>query len=94
MKLALTTAPRFTSAGAAPTEVSAHFRREVKKKRMTVKEENPAPIHETAPEEEALFERSSAPTIRDLRAAAKDMFTTTEEEEGPNSTPPNDKLPQ
>jgi hypothetical protein len=32
---------------------------------MTVNEENTAPIHETAPEEEALFERSSAPTIRE-----------------------------
>jgi len=41
-----------------------------------------------------LFERSSAPTIRDLRAAAKDLFTTTEAEAGPDSTPPNDKLPQ
>ena len=59
---------------------------------MTVNEENPTPIHETAPEEEALLERSSAPTVRDLRAAAKDVFTTDEEE--PDSTPPNDKLPQ
>jgi hypothetical protein len=62
----------------------------VKKKRMTVNEENPAPIHETAPEEEALFERSSAPTIRDLRAAANDLFTTTEAEAGPDSTPQNE----
>jgi hypothetical protein len=59
---------------------------------MTVNKENPAPIHETAPEKEALLERSSAPTVRDLRAAAKDLFTTTEEE--PDSAPPNDKFPQ
>lgn len=58
---------------------------------MTVNEENPAPIHETASEEKALMERSSAPTVRDLREAAKDLFTTTEEES--DSTPPNDKLP-
>jgi hypothetical protein len=66
-------------------------REKVKKKRMTVNEENPAPIHETAPEE-ALLERSSAPTVRDLRGAAKDLFTTIEE--GPDSAPPNDKFPQ
>jgi hypothetical protein len=66
----------------------------VKKKRMTVNEENPAQIHETAPEKEVLFERSSAPTIRDLRAAAKDLFTTAEAEAGPDSTPPSDKHPQ
>jgi len=66
----------------------------VKKKKMTVNEENPAPIHETAPEEEALFEKSSAPTIRDLRAAAKDLFTTAEAEVRPDSTPPNGKLTQ
>jgi hypothetical protein len=66
----------------------------VKKKRMTVNVENTAPIHETAPEEEALFEKSSAPTIRDLRAAAQDLFTTAEAEAETDSTPPNDKLPQ
>lgn len=61
---------------------------------MTVNEENPAPIHETAPEEDTLFEKSSAPTIRDLRAAAKDLFTAAEAEAGPDSTPPNDKITQ
>jgi hypothetical protein len=66
----------------------------VKKKKMTVNEENPAPIHETAPEEEALFEKSSAPTIRDLRAAAIDLFTAAEAEAGPNLPPPNGKLTQ
>jgi len=39
-----------------------------------------------------LQERSSAPTVRDLRAAAKGLFKTTEAE--PDSTPPNDGLPQ
>ena len=61
---------------------------------MTVNEENPAPIHEIAPEEEALFEKSSAPTVRDLRAAAKDLFTTAEAEAGSDSTPSNGKLTQ
>jgi len=41
---------------------------------------------------EELQERSSAPTVRDLRAAAKGLFKTTEAE--PDSTPPNDGLPQ
>jgi len=58
---------------------------------MIANEENPAPIPEAAPEE-ALLERSSAPTVRDLRAAAKDLFKTTEAES--DSTPPNDGLPQ
>jgi hypothetical protein len=60
---------------------------------MTVNEEIPAPIHEATPEEEALLERSSAPTVRDLRAAAKDLFKTIEAEAEPDSTPPNDKFP-
>ena len=54
---------------------------------MIANEENPALIQEDTPEEEALLERSSAPTVRDLRAAAKDLFKTTEAE--PDSTPPN-----
>jgi hypothetical protein len=58
---------------------------------MIANEENPAPTQEATPEEGAL-ERSSAPTVRDLRAAAKDLFKTTEAE--PDSTPPNDGLPQ
>jgi hypothetical protein len=59
---------------------------------MIANEENPAPLPEATPEEETLLGRSSAPTVRDLRAAAKDLFKTTEAE--PDSTPPNDGLPQ
>ena len=59
---------------------------------MITNKENPAPIHETAAEEEALLKKSSAPTLRDLRAAAKDRFTTIEAE--PDSTSPNEGLPQ
>jgi hypothetical protein len=61
---------------------------------MIANEKTPAPIHETASEEEALLERASAPTVRDLRSAAKDLFTTTVAKAEPDSTPPNDKLPQ
>ncbi len=60
------------------------------KKRMIADKENPAPVSEATPEEEELLERSSAPTLRDLRAAAKDLFTTIEAE--PAS--PDDRLPQ
>lgn len=67
---------------------------------MIANEENPAPIQEAAPEEgplldleeEPLLGRSSAPTVRDLRDAAKDLFTNTEAE--PASTPPDDRFPQ
>ncbi len=60
---------------------------------MIANEESPAPIYgAAAEEEEALLKRSSAPTLRDLRAAAKDLFTTIEAE--PDSTPPDDNLPQ
>jgi hypothetical protein len=59
---------------------------------MIANKDNPAPIHEATPEEEALLERSSAPTVRDLRAAAKDLFKTTEAK--PDSTSPNVGLPQ
>jgi hypothetical protein len=59
---------------------------------MTIKKETPALIDEVKPEEEALLEMSSAPTVLDLRAAAKNLFKTTEAE--PDSTPPNDGLPQ
>ena len=64
----------------------------MKKKRMTVNEETPPLINEVTPEEEELLERSSAPTVRDLRAAAKGLFKTTDAE--PDSTPPNDGLLQ
>lgn len=59
---------------------------------MISNEENLAPIHEAMPEEEALLERSSAPTLRDLRDVAKDLFTTIEAE--PDSASPNDRLPR
>jgi hypothetical protein len=59
---------------------------------MTINKETPALIDEVKPEEEALLETSSAPTVLDLRAAAKNLFKTTEAE--PDSTPPNDGLPQ
>jgi hypothetical protein len=59
---------------------------------MIANEESPASIPEATPEEETLLERSNAPTVRDLRAAAKGLFKTTEAE--PDSTPPNDGLPQ
>jgi hypothetical protein len=59
---------------------------------MTANERNPAPNHEAAMEEEELIERSSAPTVLDLRAAAKNLFKIIEAE--PDSTSPNDELPQ
>jgi len=59
---------------------------------MNANEENPARIHEATPGEEALLERSSAPTLRDLRAQAKNLFKITKAE--PDSTPPNDGLQQ
>ena len=59
---------------------------------MTVNEETPALINEVTPEEEELLERSSAPTVRDLRAASKGLFKITEA--GPDLTPPNDGLPR
>jgi len=59
---------------------------------MIANEENPALIQEDTTEEEALLERSSAPTVRDLRAAAKDLLTIIKAE--PDSTPPNDGLRQ
>jgi len=45
---------------------------------MIPNKENPGPTHETTQEEEALLERSSAPTLRDLRAWARDLLTATE----------------
>jgi hypothetical protein len=59
---------------------------------MIANEKTHAPIHEAMSEEEALLERSSAPTLRDLLEAAKDLFTTIEAE--PGSTSLNDRLPQ
>jgi hypothetical protein len=59
---------------------------------MITNDENPAPIPEETPEAEALLERSSAPTVLDLRAAAKDLLSIIEAERA--STPPNDGLSQ
>jgi hypothetical protein len=59
---------------------------------MMTNDKNPASIPEATPEEETVLERSSAPTVLDLRAAAKDLFKTTEAE--PDSTSPNNRLPQ
>jgi hypothetical protein len=61
------------------------------KKEMMADRENPAPVPEATPEEKALLERSSAPTLRDLRAAAKDSFMNNEAE--PATTSPDDRLP-
>lgn len=54
---------------------------------MIANEENPARIDEITPEEEAALERAKAPTVRDLRAAAKDLFTMIEEQ--PDKTWPS-----
>jgi len=56
---------------------------------MIANEERPALVSEATPEEEALLERSSAPTLRDLRAGAKDLFTNIEAET--DSTSPDDR---
>jgi hypothetical protein len=56
---------------------------------MIANKENPEPIHEGAPEEDTLLERSSAPTLRDLRGAAEDLFMTIEAE--PDPAPPEDR---
>jgi hypothetical protein len=66
--------------------------REEVKKRMIANEEITEPIHVATSEEEALLERSSAPTLRDLRGGAKDLFTNIEAEPDPSS--PNDRRPQ
>jgi hypothetical protein len=59
---------------------------------MIANEERPALVSETTPEVEALVERSSAPTLRDLRAEAKDLFTNIEAET--DSTLPDDRPSQ
>jgi hypothetical protein len=48
----------------------------LKEEKMIANEENSARAYETTPEEVGLLERSSLPTLRDLQAAAKDLFTT------------------
>ena len=45
---------------------------------MIANEENPVRIHEATPEEEALLESSSAPTVRDLREWADGLLTIIE----------------
>jgi len=62
---------------------------------MISSEKNPAPNPEITPGEELveeLVERASAPTVRDLREAVKDLFTTIEKDLG--ATSPDDKLPR
>lgn len=46
------------------------------KKRMIANQDKSARIYEATPEEEALLARSGAPTLRNLRAAAEDLFAT------------------
>jgi hypothetical protein len=50
--------------------------------------DNPAPVAGTTQDEEELSERASAPTLRDLRAWAKDLLKTLEKEA--DLTPPDD----
>lgn len=59
---------------------------------MIADKEKPALNHEASLEEEELLKSSSAPTVLDLRAALKDMFTDVEAEMDSNS--PDDGLPQ
>jgi hypothetical protein len=62
---------------------------------MIAEKESQTPIHGSTPEEK-LVERSSAPTVLDLRAAFKDLFadleTIVEAERDSNS--PKDRPPQ
>ena len=67
---------------------------------MIANEERPALVSEATPEEEALLERSSAPTLRDLRAVAKDLLANIEAEkdsasrdDGPRSSQPEKSEP-
>lgn len=59
---------------------------------MIANEERSALVSEARPEEEALLEMSSAPTLRDLRAVAKDLLTDIEAET--DSTSPDDRTSQ
>jgi hypothetical protein len=63
---------------------------------MIADNENPTPIHEVTLEEDELMERSSAPTVLDLRAAFKDLFTDLDTivEAQQDLTAPNDRAPQ
>ncbi|HEY7184663.1 MAG TPA: hypothetical protein VIC84_24705 [Blastocatellia bacterium] len=46
-----------------------------------------APVSEPTPEEESLLETASAPTLRDLREEAKDLFMHIESEPDSTSEP-------
>jgi hypothetical protein len=59
---------------------------------MITNEVIPALTRKATPEEEALLERASAPTLRDLRKAPKDLLATIEAET--DQSPPDDGLPQ
>lgn len=59
---------------------------------MITNKEEPAPGQQAAPEEKVLQERSSAPTVLDLRAALKDLFMEIDAEPDPAS--PDAKFPQ
>lgn len=41
---------------------------------MAINQEDPARLGEAAPEDQALLERASAPTLRDLRQAAGELL--------------------
>jgi hypothetical protein len=59
---------------------------------MIANEKNLALNQGATIEEEELLKRASAPTVLDLRAALKDLLADIERE--PDSTSPNDGLPQ
>jgi hypothetical protein len=59
---------------------------------MITDKEKPAPGQEAALEEEVSQERSSAPTVLDLRAALKDLFTDIEAQS--DLTSPDARFPQ
>jgi len=50
---------------------------------MKIDLKDPAPVSKSTPEEESLLETASAPTLRDLREAAKDLFSRIESEPDP-----------
>ena len=61
-------------------------------KTMIADKEILAPVHPDAMEEEELMEKSSAPTVLDLRAALKELFADLDKviEAERNSASPND----
>lgn len=62
------------------------------KKRMIANQELSARVYEATPEEAELLERLSAPTLRDLRGATKDLMAAIAAE--PDSASPNGRHPQ